>query len=144
VVRADVVATELVTRSQVVEAEEVAPEVRFFSRRPQSFCRACSEPTEERVAKGRWAQGRRVRMGRTEQVPALGVPTSGTGGGGGNGSNQAGATTAGGNAQEGGGGGGGAGRIRVNTATGSETFPNGLSPTMASGLATVGTVQRTP
>lgn len=82
--------------------------------------------------------------GRADRVPAPAPPSEGAGGGGGEGSNSEG--TAGNGVEgelNGGGGGGGAGRIRINTAQGDEDYSFGLSPTVASGLATVGTVNQT-
>jgi len=80
--------------------------------------------------------------GSPTDVPAPGSPTSMLGGGGGDGSDAAGDAADGLPAEEGGGGGGGAGRIRINTAAGAEGFADGVTPTVASGLATVGTAAR--
>jgi hypothetical protein len=78
-----------------------------------------------------------------------GIPARGGGsdlppaGGGGDGSGLDGTAEAGGNLENSGGGGGGAGRIRINTRAGTESFMN-VSPSMASGLTTVGTIRLVP
>jgi hypothetical protein len=79
--------------------------------------------------------------GSPGSAPAEGSGSSSRGGGGGDGSDPRGVAQAGADAENGGGGGGGAGRIRINTATGAETYST-LLPTIASGLASVGTVGR--
>ncbi len=73
----------------------------------------------------------------------LTVPAPATGGNnaGGAGSDETGAAGVGMANGEGGGGGGGAGRIRINTPLGVESFAN-TSPNSASGLTTVGPVER--
>ena len=78
--------------------------------------------------------------GDTVTVPAPGAPMMAPrGGGGGDGSAADGAAENGETSEEGGGGGGGAGRIRINTASATETYDR-VTPTQASGLTTVGTI----
>ena len=76
--------------------------------------------------------------GRPDHVPAPGTSTIGSRGGGGDGSDVTGNAEGGDIAQNGGGAGGGAGRIRINTLSGSERFEAGLLPPQSSSLATVG------
>ncbi len=79
--------------------------------------------------------------GSAEQVPAPGGDGAGQGAPGGAGSDAEGNAKDGSDiAKEGGGGGGGAGRIRINTFTGTDT-PGGITPTVGSGLATVGKIR---
>lgn len=61
-------------------------------------------------------------------VPAPGSPSLATGGGGGAGSDSAGSPRIGGTGTNGGGGGGGAGRVRINTASGAESFGDAVLP----------------
>ncbi len=76
--------------------------------------------------------------GRAERVPAPGVELmAGCTGDGGDGSDLDGVAGEGGRGRDGGGGGGGAGRIRVNTAAGTETYDMGVVPGV---LTTVGTI----
>lgn len=90
------------------------------------------------------AAGLPGQPGRPDRAPSPGTSTRFAGGGGGAGSDPSGAADAGEPAQNGGGGGGGAGRIRINTADGLDTYDRGLLPTRASGLASVGRVNRDP
>jgi hypothetical protein len=71
-------------------------------------------------------------------IPAPGGALVNAGGIGGDGSNMAGAAMNGGGATNGGGGGGGAGRIRINTDPSGASLVGMITPTLASGLATVG------
>jgi hypothetical protein len=76
--------------------------------------------------------------GRAERVPAQGVELmGGCSGDGADGSDLSGTPMRGGNGRDAGGGGGGAGRIRINTAAGTETFDTGVVPLV---LTTIGTV----
>jgi len=80
---------------------------------------------------------------RLEQVPALGGSLTNTNSGGA-GNDASGVATAGQASSgccPGGGGGGGAGRIRINTATGTESFDKGITPTLATSFSTVGRIQ---
>jgi hypothetical protein len=76
--------------------------------------------------------------GDAARAPAVGSPTTGSGGGGGDGSAAGGAAFPGAAAAYAGGGGGGAGRIRVNTRSGTEALDRGVLPSPSSGLSTVG------
>ncbi|QQR89864.1 MAG: hypothetical protein IPJ88_17100 [Myxococcales bacterium] len=73
-------------------------------------------------------------------VPAPGSVTSSSNGGGGNGSDAQGVAGEGLAAFTSGGGGGGAGRVRINTASGAESFGPGITPSVLSGLSTIGTL----
>jgi hypothetical protein len=86
------------------------------------------------------ATGSPGARGRADRVPAAGTANSEGRGGGGSGSDFRGASGGGlRGGESGGGGGGGAGRIRFNTAAGTESFV-GVTPTLGSGLSTVGQV----
>jgi hypothetical protein len=83
--------------------------------------------------------------GRPDIVPAPGPSyVAPYGAAGGNGSDASGTASNGGGGldRNGGGGGGGGGRVRINTLGGGESYTVGVTPTMASGLTTVGAISR--
>lgn len=88
--------------------------------------------------------GESGRRGDPLEVPALGGASMSIAHGG-NGNDRVGIAGDGGamtGCCSGGGGGGGGGRVRINTTTGTESFAAGISPSIESGLTTVGTIAR--